>query len=127
MRRKKQSKTSRKRVPLLGVERLEARQMLAADFLYSLEARPGVPEEGFGFAHAANDQFHVVSNFAPNLTYYFLEEQPDFDSFFYGEIQVHDATTGELLRTIQNPFPYGTGRFGGPGAFDDNNEFNFDT
>ncbi len=100
--------------------------MLAANFLYSLEARPGAPDEGFGFAVAANDQFHVVSNFASNLTYYFLEEQPDFDSFFYGEIQVHDATTGELLRTIQNPFPYGTGRFGGPGAFDDNNEFNFE-
>ena len=48
----------------LLVESLEGRDLLAADFLYSLEARPGVPDEGFGFAVAANDQFHVVSNFA---------------------------------------------------------------
>jgi VCBS repeat-containing protein len=102
----------RQRFQRLLVESLEGRDLLAADFLYSLEARPGVPDEGFGFAVAANDQFHVVSNFAPNLTYYFLEEQPDLESFFYGEIQVHDATTGELLRTIQNPFPYGRGDFG---------------
>jgi Ca2+-binding RTX toxin-like protein len=99
----------------IQVEFLEVRQMLAADYLYSLEARPGVPDNGFGASHAANDQFHVVANFASYESYHFLTEAPDYESFFYGEIQVHDATTGDLLRTIQNPLPYGMGGFGSYG------------
>ncbi len=72
--------------------------MLAADYLYSLEARPGVPDVGFGFSHAANGQFHVVANYSnPEST-----NEPGF----HGEIQVHDANTGDLLRTIQNPLPF---------------------
>lgn len=89
--------------------------MLAADYLYSLTARAGVPDDGFGFSHAANDQFHVVANFASHETYHFLTEAPDYESFFYGEIQIHDAATGDLLRTIQNPLPYGMGGFGSYG------------
>jgi len=98
------------------IELLEIRQMLAADFLYSPEARSGVPDAGFGFSHSANDQFHVVANFAYYESYHFLTEAPDYESFFYGEIQVHDATTGDLLRTIQNPLPYGSGGFGSFGG-----------
>lgn len=116
---------SRRRFKRLLVESLEGRDLLAADFLYSLEARPGVPSQGFGFSLAANDQFHVVANFAPLESYYFLEDDPDYDSFFYGEVQVHDATTGELLRTIENPLPFGNGQFGGWGEFDGDYEFNF--
>lgn len=101
----------------IRIELLEIRQLLAADYLYSLTPRAGVPEDGFGFSHAANDQFHVVANFASNETYHFLTEAPDYESFFYGEIQIHDAATGDLLRTIQNPLPYGMGGFGSYGEF----------
>ena len=106
----------RRRRRLFRSEALETRQLLAADFLYSLEARSGVPDTGFGYSHAANDQFHVVANFAYEETFHLLTEAPDYDSFFYGEIQVHDATTGDLLRTIQNPLPYGEGGFGSTGV-----------
>ncbi len=99
------------------IEILEIRQMLAADYLYSLTPRAGVPDSGFGFSHAANEQFHVVSNFAYQETFHRLTEAPDYESFFYGEIQIHDATTGDLLRTIQNPLPYGHGGFGNYGEF----------
>ncbi len=84
----------------LAIEVLERRELLAADYLYSLEARAGAPDIGFGVSHVANSQFHIVANVRyPDLN------QPNF----FGEIQVHNASTGSLVRTIQSPLPFADG------------------
>ena len=85
------------------IELLETRQMLAADYLYSLTPRPGVAVDGFGWSQAASEDYHVVGN--P-----YTEELPE--NGFVGEVQVHDADTGALLRTIANPDPEDLYRFG---------------
>ncbi|MDZ4852896.1 MAG: cadherin domain-containing protein [Pirellulaceae bacterium] len=97
----------------LGLERLEARELLAADLLYTLRARPGVPDDLFGTASDANDQFHVVGN--PALPVY---GEPL--GSFLGEVQIHDAQTGVRLRTIANPEPSLGFSFGTSIAIDQN-------
>ncbi len=97
----------------LTIENLEGRQMLAADLLYTLRARPGVPDSLFGLASDASDQFQVIGNPA----------EPAYGEplgSYRGEVQIHDAITGNRLRTIANPEPALGFSFGTSIAIDQN-------
>ncbi len=100
----------RKRSAIFAFERLESRQMLAADFLYGITARSGVPDDYFGVAQAASNQFYVLGNPAS------YDGEPI--GSFKGEVQIHDPTSGALLRTIANPDPGLGFSFGSPVAID---------
>ncbi len=91
--------------------------MLAADFLFAIDPRlpvnPLVSTDYFGFPQASNDLYHVIGN-APAL------DGETIAPYFTGEVQVHSAVTGALLRTIENPEPSLGFSFGSPVAvYDD--------
>ena len=96
-------KSTRRNRRSFRAESLEIRRMLTVDYLYSLAAHSGAPDDGFGWSHAMSADYHIVGN--P-----FLDRQPV--NGFVGEVQVHDADTGALLRTIANPDPGDLYRFG---------------
>ncbi len=88
---------------LFRTEPLEARFLPSAEYLHSLLPRPGVPADGFGWSHAASEDYHVIGNL-------YLEDQPQNE--FVGEVQIHNASTGARLWTIANPDPDDLYRFG---------------
>jgi len=93
----------RRRLPTLP-DCLEDRVLLTVSHLHTLESRPGVPvtASGIGKATAANENYHVTGH----PFFGFLPEG------FPGEVQIHDAGNGNLLRVIANPEPELLYRFG---------------
>ena len=93
----RQASVRRSQTRRMLVESLENRHLMASDFQYTLQPPPGVNVAEVGHTSiAANETYHVVGR-----------EYRGYQSVssFVGEVQVYDANTGNLLRTIENPEP----------------------
>ena len=78
----------------LGVERLEARQMLTATLLHTLNNPTPSYGDGFGYGVAISGSTIVVGAVLD-----------DTGATHAGSAYVFDATSGALLRTLDNPSP----------------------
>ena len=86
----------------LGLEQLEARQMLAATLLHTLNNPTPAFEDLFGYSVAISGNTIVVGAVGE-----------DTGAMFVGSAYVFDATSGALLHTLNNPTPAGLDFFGG--------------